>query len=98
MSDAHSICNHAIGSAEESYHREAVHVDDWDENGIVRFGACFSHFSAYSYCPYCGEDILELAKQARARIHGEWDVFWKQYGDQHGEAELQRALAKSSRY
>lgn len=62
-----SDCDHAVGTAEVEYHREILHVNDSAET-VGEF-----EFSAFSFCPYCGNSVSEAASLRAKLIQSKLD-------------------------
>lgn len=81
-------CNHAIGTAIVEYQKSVIHVGDSVEN-------VHQHsFSRYTFCPYCGAEVVEEASKFEDEVDAKWEDFWKWYEEQHGPEETKRARSR----
>lgn len=64
-------CNHMVGTAVESYQEAVVFANEWDESGRNLYGAFYTRFSPFNFCPSCGIGVSSIAAEIAPRCHPE---------------------------
>jgi hypothetical protein len=77
-------CRHAIGTAEVEYQMDVIH------EGSSTDAVHEDSFRAYTFCPYCGENVVNEAMEFEQKCSLKWREFWVDYAKMHGDHHRQK--------